>query len=141
MTIVPLTDGMLQARATALLSAFFAAAALVLTGIGLFALMSGVVSRRTREVGIRMALGSRPHGILRLILGETFFLALTGAAIGTPCAFACARLAARILFATGVDPVARAAGFGLLLSTAAVAGYVPARRAMNLEPLTALRQE
>ena len=91
-------QALLRQRATAVLSSFFAAVAPLLAGIGLFGLMSYTVSRRTREVGIPMALGSPRRDILRMILRETLILTLAGIAIGLPSALAATRLATHMLF-------------------------------------------
>jgi predicted permease len=133
-TIEQMSDRTLVAeRATAILSTAFAAAALLLAGIGLFGLMSYTVTRRTREVGIRMALGSQPGGILRMICGETLLLTLAGIALGSPCALAAAR------FIAPADPPTLLAASGALFAVGAIAGYLPARRALKSDPMAALR--
>jgi predicted permease len=127
-------------RATAILSTVFAAAALLLAGIGLFGLMSYTVTRRTSEIGIRMALGSQPGSILRMILGETLLLTLAGIALGAPCALAATRLIAHSLFGLSpVDPLTLAAASSALFAVGAIAGYLPARRALKSDPMAALR--
>jgi predicted permease len=129
-------------RATAMLSSLFAGLALVLAGVGLFGLMSYTVTRRTREIGIRMALGSQRPAILRLVLGESLLLAMAGIVIGAPCALGGARLIAHVLFGVGpADPLTCAVASGTLLAIGAIAGYWPARRAMNTDPIVALRCE
>jgi predicted permease len=140
-TIEQMSDRTLVAeRATAILSTAFAAAALLLAGIGLFGLMSYTVTRRTREIGIRMALGSQPKAILRMILRETLVLTLAGIAIGAPCALAATRFIARALFGLSpLDPLTLAAASGALFVVGAIAGYLPARRALESDPMTALR--
>ena len=133
---------LLRERATATLSGFFATLALALAGVGLFGLMSYAVTRRTREIGIRMALGSRRGDILRMVLRETLLLTLAGVAIGLPCAVAATRLAAHVVFGpTPGDPVTLAAASATLLAVAAVAGLLPALRAMKMDPTVALRHE
>jgi predicted permease len=127
-------------RATAILSTAFAAAALLLAGIGLFGLMSYTVTRRTREIGIRMALGSQPGAILRMILRETLLLTLAGIALGAPCALAAARFIAHTLFGLSpLDPLTLAAASSALFVAGAIAGYLPARRALHSDPMAALR--
>lgn len=127
-------------RATAMLSSLFAGLALLLAGIGLFGLMSYTVTRRTREIGIRMALGSQRMTILRLVLGEALLLVMVGILIGAPCALATTRLIARVLFGVGPsDPLSFAFAASALLGIGAIGGYWPARRAMHTDPITALR--
>jgi predicted permease len=140
-TIEQMSDQTLAAeRATAILSSAFAAAALLLAGIGLFGLMSYTVTRRTREIGIRMALGSQTGAILRMILGETLLLTLAGIALGVPCALEATRFIAHTLFGLSpVDPLTLAAASLGLFAVAAIAGYLPARRTLKSDPMAALR--
>jgi len=129
-------------RATAMLSSVFAGLALLLAGLGLFGLMSYMVTRRTREIGIRMALGSQRATILRMLLSEALLLTLTGVIIGAPCALAATRLIAHVLFGVGPsDPAAFAVAGGALLAIGMAGGYWPARRAMQTDPIIALRAE
>jgi predicted permease len=133
---------LLHERTVAMLSSFFALAALILVGLGLFGLMSYAVTRRTGEIGIRMALGSQRGGILRMILGETLLLVMAGVAIGLPCAVVAARLVAHILFGLSpADPATLATVASMLIGVGVIAGYFPARRAMRMDPLVALRHE
>jgi predicted permease len=129
-------------RITAVLSGFFAALALLLASVGLYGLMSYAVALRTREIGIRVALGAKRESILWMVLRETLALALLGLALGVPCAVAASRLIASMLF--GVSPSdlpTMAAVSLLLLIVALVAGYLPARRASVMDPMVALRAE
>jgi predicted permease len=129
-------------RVTAVLSGFFAASALLLASVGLYGLMSYAVVRRTREIGIRVALGANRENILWMVVRETLALALLGLALGVPCALAASRLIASMLF--GVSPAdlpTMAAVSLLLLIVALVAGYLPARRASVMDPMVALRSE
>jgi len=129
-------------RVTAVLSGFFAALALLLASVGLYGLMSYAVARRTREIGIRVALGAGRENILWMVLREALALALLGLALGVPCALAASQLIASMLF--GVSPSdlpTMAAVSLLLLIVALVAGYLPARHASVIDPAVALRSE
>ncbi len=104
--------------------------------------MSYAVARRTREIGIRVALGAERENILWIVLRETLALALLGLAIGVLCALAASRLVAGMLF--GVSPndlPTLAVASLLLLFVALFAGYLPARRASEIDPMVALRSE
>jgi ABC-type antimicrobial peptide transport system permease subunit len=127
---------------TATLSTFFASVALVVAGFGLFGLMSYAVNLRTREIGVRMAMGSQRGGILRLILRESVMITLIGVGVGLPCALAASRVVAQMLFATSfADPVAVISAAMALLLTGMAAGLLPAVRAMRLNPMAALRHD
>lgn len=129
-------------RSLATLLTFFAALALALASIGLYGTMSYAVSRRTKELGIRMALGAEGNDMLRMVLGETFSLVALGAAIGIPIAAASEHLLQSMLFAVKTtDPVTIVAAVLVMLATAALAGYLPARRATKVDPMVALRYE
>jgi predicted permease len=131
-----------QERATAMLSSFFGALALLLSGIGLFGLMSYAVQRRTQEIGVRIALGSPRRTIVWIVLRETLLLVLAGVAIGIPCAMAVSRLIAHMLFGlSSGDPLTMATASGALFTVGVIAGYLPARRALNMDPAAALRFE
>lgn len=131
-----------QERFRALLLGSFSAIALLLAAVGIFGVISYSVSRRTHELGIRMALGAQPGAILRMILGETVALALAGIAIGLPCALAAGRLLTHLLFrVTSYDPATFVFVPLVLISVGALAGFLPARRAMRVDPMIALRHE
>jgi ABC-type antimicrobial peptide transport system permease subunit len=135
-------EALVEDRATAVLSSLFAALALSLAGIGLFGLMSYAVTRRTREIGIRMAVGAQPGTILKLILRESVLLSVAGIAIGVPCAIAATRVIAHMLFGVGPgDPLTFVVAAATLLAVGAVAGYWPARRAALIDPMAALRRD
>jgi len=132
----------LQERLSALLSAFFAGLALLLAAIGLYGLMAYSVTRRSREIGIRMALGARQSSVQWMVLRETLLLALLGLGIGLPCAIACAHLIASMLYGVSSnDPLTLLFVSLLLLGVSALAGFLPARRAMRLDPIAALHYE
>jgi ABC-type antimicrobial peptide transport system permease subunit len=126
----------------AILSAAFAGLALLLASAGLYALMSYTITRRTAEIGIRMALGASRGNVLRLILREVMWLVLGGFAVGIPVAIVGARFIRSMLFGIPAeDPVSIIFSSAVLLCVALFAGYMPARRAAHLEPMTALRTE
>jgi predicted permease len=129
-------------RVTSLLSGFFAFLALLLACIGLYGLMSYTVTRRTREIGIRVALGAQRVTVLWIVLRETLVLALFGIIIGIPSAFLATRLIASMLF--GLSPIdlpTVASASVLLLVVALFAGFLPAWRASAVDPAAALRAE
>jgi putative ABC transport system permease protein len=131
-----------QERVTAMLSGFFAALALLLASIGLYGLMAYAVTRRTREIGIRIALGAQRKNVLWLILQETLALTVLGIAIGIPSALVPTRLIAGMLFGVSPGDVPTIVGVSLLLVVVALfAGYLPARRASTIDPIVALRSE
>lgn len=129
-------------RVIALLSSFFAALALLLASIGLYGLMSYVVTRRTREIGVRVALGAQQGSVRWMILRETLALTLFGIAIGIPSGLAATRLIASMLFGLSPSDFSTiATACLLLLAVAFFAGYLPARRASSIDPILALRTE
>ena len=131
-----------QPRFRTLLLALFGVVALVLAAVGIFGVISYSVSRRTHELGIRMALGAQPGLVLSMILRETLTLTLIGIAIGIPCAAAAARLIKRLLFNVPLyDPMTLALVSLVLVTVGTLASYIPARRAMKVDPLIALRHE
>lgn len=129
-------------RFTLLLVGTFAAAALALAVTGLYAVTAQLVTRRTREIGIRVALGARPAQVLRLVLAESALLVAGGLCLGALGTYGAGRLLDRLLFdVSGTDASALALVTGALAATAFLASYVPARRALRLDPTTALRAE
>ena len=129
-------------RAMAALSAFFGILATLLAAVGLYGVMAYTVTRRTREIGIRLALGAGRASLLKLVLREVALLTAIGVAIAIPLALAVTRLLRSELF--GIvpnDPLSIAAAALVLASVALLAGYIPADRATRVDPLTALRYE
>jgi len=132
----------LRERLMATLSGFFGLLALLLASIGLYGLLSYGVASRTREIGIRMALGAGRRTVLSLILREAVFLVLIGLVVGVPVVLYVSRFASTLLFELSpTDPVSLAVAGTILMLVALVAGYVPARRATKVDPLIALRDE
>ncbi|HKS80795.1 MAG TPA: ABC transporter permease [Candidatus Acidoferrales bacterium] len=129
-------------RLVAQLSGFFGLLAVFLACIGIFGLMSFAVTRRTNEIGIRMALGANRANVVGMVMREVLILVGIGVAIGIPAALACDRWAASMLFGLKpTDPATMTAATTLLLAIALLAGYLPARRAAKVDPMVALRYE
>ncbi len=137
-----ISESVSRERLVALLSSFFGFFALLLTSLGLYGVMANGVTRRTREIGIRMALGAQTRNVLWLVLRETLLLVCVGVAVGLPVALAATRLTEGLLFGlTPNDPLTLALAVVVMVVIAALAGYVPARRAAHVDPLRALRHE
>ncbi|MGC1382750.1 MAG: ABC transporter permease [Candidatus Acidiferrales bacterium] len=131
-----------QERLVARLSTFFGLLALVLASIGLYGLLSYEVSRRTREIGIRMALGAEGADVLRMVVRQGFVLAFVGAVVGVGVALAVTRYLSAMLFGVHAnDPVTIVAVAVLLWLVALAACYIPARHATRVDPIVALRYE
>jgi ABC-type antimicrobial peptide transport system permease subunit len=124
------------------LLAAFATAAALLAAVGIYGVMSYAVARRTREIGLRMALGANPGDVLRLVVGQGMTVALAGAGVGIAAALPLTRLMSSVLYGVRpTDPATYAGVAFLLLSIAFVASYLPARRAAHIDPGKALRAE
>jgi predicted permease len=133
---------LIMERLVAQLAAFFSAVALFMAAIGLYGVMSYSISRRTSEIGIRMALGASASGVIGMVLGETLSIVGIGMAIGLTCALALGRLIASRLFGlSAADPLAIATATLTISIAAALAGYVPARRASRIDPMVSLRHD
>ena len=129
-------------RFNLLLIGFFAGIALLLATAGVFGVISYSVSRRTREIGVRVALGARPRDVLGMILGQGMRTILIGIAIGTAGSLALTRGIRSLLFGvTATDPLTFIAVIFLLFGTALLACFIPARRATKVDPMVALRYE
>jgi putative ABC transport system permease protein len=115
--------------------------ALVLAAVGIYGVIAYAVSRRTHEIGVRMALGADRHAILRMVIRYGVTLTAIGLAIGVPSALALSRVLGSLLYGvSATDPLVFASVSGLILLVSITACYAPARRATQLDPLTALRQ-
>jgi predicted permease len=142
MVVETIDRSILRERLFAILSAFFGILALLLAGVGLYGLMAYNVTRRTQEIGVRIALGAARKNVLSMILCETLGLTSIGIALGLACALAASRLVANMLYGVSAwDPMTLAAVSVVLSAAAAVAGWIPARRATRVEPIVALRYE
>jgi predicted permease len=127
---------------TLVLLAIAGAMALLLGVVGIYGVIAYAVSQRTREIGIRMALGAEPEGLRRMFVRRGLLLALIGAAFGLGAAAAATRLMKTLLFGvTALDPVTFASMALVLIGAAALASYLPARRATLVDPVDALRTE
>jgi len=129
-------------RLIAMLSAAFGVLATVLAAIGLYGVMAFVVARRTKEIGLRMALGAPQGAVVWMVMRETAILVGLGLALGVPAAFALSRYVATQLYGVkATDVWTAAAALGILALVAAGAGFLPARRASGIDPIQALRYE
>ena len=137
-----ISDSTATRRFSAILLGSFAIAALLLSSVGIYGVISYLIGQRTHEIGIRMALGAQQSKVLRQVLGEGLKLAIIGAAIGLAAAFGLTRLMTSLLYGVSpTDPLTFAAVAALLVTVALAACYIPARRAAAVDPMVALRHE
>jgi putative ABC transport system permease protein len=137
-----ISDSVSPRRFSAVLVGIFAALALLLAAVGIYGVMSYTVSQRRQEIGLRMALGAQLTNVRRMILGQTLKLTLIGVGLGVAGAFIVARFLSSLVFGVGTyDPVTFFSVALLLIVVALAASYIPARRAMRVDPIVALRYE
>jgi ABC-type antimicrobial peptide transport system permease subunit len=139
---VQINDTVYTDRLVAALSLAFGVLATLLAAIGLYGLIAYNVTRRTSEIGIRIALGAERFNVLRLVMREVMVLSIAGTAVGIPIALALSRYVESQLFGLNArDPLVFIAATVALLAVAFAAGYFPARRATKIDPIRALRYE
>jgi predicted permease len=137
-----ISDSTATRRFSAILLGSFAIVALLLSGVGIYGVISYLIGQRTHEIGVRMALGAQQSKVLFQVLREGLKLAITGAAIGLAAAFGLTRLMTSLLYGVSpTDPLTFAAVAVLLVAVALAACYIPARRAAAVDPMVALRHE
>jgi ABC-type antimicrobial peptide transport system permease subunit len=142
-TLQNLVDrSLLEERLAANLSSIASALALLLVSIGLYGAVAYAVTRRTQELGIRMALGAYRTDIFWMVLRETFATVIAGIVVGVPMGLAAVRLISAKLFGVeAADPIAITVAALVMISVAAVASFLPARRAAKVDPMVSLRYE
>jgi predicted permease len=142
-TLAQQKDGSLYAeRLAAALLTLFGLLALSLAAVGIYGALSYAVTERTREMGVRLALGARPRDLLKLVVGQGMMLTLTGLVIGVGASFALTRFIAKLLYGvSATDPLTFVVTPLLLTGVALLACWIPARRATRVDPLAALRYE
>ncbi len=135
-------DTLTTERVVAVVSAVLGAVALLLATASLYGLMAYTVTRRTGEIGVRVALGASQTAVLWLVLEESLRLALAGVCVGLAASLGLGRFLESLLYGvTARDPLALGVACALMTSVAALAGFLPARRASRVDPAVALRQE
>ena len=135
-------NSLFEARLMRMLTAIFGALALALAAIGLYGLMSYSVALRTREIGVRLALGARPARVVRMVLGNALRMVGLGVIIGLPLAWMASRAIARLMYGvTPTDPVTIAAAVAILGSVGLASAAIPARRAAAVDPVTSIHVE
>jgi predicted permease len=137
-----LAESLLPARVGAMLATAFGALGTLLASIGLYGVIAFSVARRTREIGVRMALGARPGGVLGMVMGQGFTLVAIGLVVGGLLAAGAARVLSGLLFdVSPFDPLAWGLAVAAMAAAAVLANLAPARRAMRIDPMAALRTE
>jgi putative ABC transport system permease protein len=137
-----MADSLMLRRVSMLMLSVFAGLALTLATVGIYGLTAYSVSRRTHEIGLRVALGANHADVLRLVVARGLATSLIGAAIGLAAAFQLTRILSGMLYGTtATDPLVFTGAPLLLVGVSALASYLPARRAMRIDPLAALRYE
>jgi predicted permease len=136
------SESLSRERLMASLSVFFGLVALLLTAIGLYGILAYAVTRRTGEIGVRMALGAQRHDVISLVLRETLSHVFVGVAVGIAAVLGTSRLTGSLLYGVRPnDPLTMLLAVFMLMAVAAAASYLPARRASRLDPMMALRDE
>jgi putative ABC transport system permease protein len=136
------SESIADRRFSMILLGIFGSVALTLAAIGIYGIMAYSVKRRTREIGIRMALGGRPRDVLRLVVGQGMRLTLIGLLLGAIAAFLATRLMSTMLYGVSPnDPLTFVAAVALLAVIAWIASWLPARRAIATNPTSALRAD
>jgi len=137
-----LSSVLFQERLITRLSAFFATLAMLLTSLGLYAVLAFATERRRREIGIRLALGASPSSVMRAVVRDGTILVLAGLIVGIPGGVATLRLVSSRLFGVGVaDPLTIGVAAAVLIAVAELAVFAPAQRAARVDPAAALRAE
>jgi macrolide transport system ATP-binding/permease protein len=137
-----MVGSLMPARVGAMLAAAFGGLGTLLAAIGLYGVIAFSVARRTREIGIRMALGARPSGVLAMVMRQGFVIVAGGLVVGSLLAAVAASALRGVLYGiTPFDPVAWSMAIAAVVAAAALANFLPARRAMRVDPMTALRTE
>ena len=135
-------NSLFQARLMRMLTAIFGGLALALAAIGVYGLMSYSVALRTREIGVRLALGARPSRVVRMVLGNALRMVTVGVIIGVPLALLVARLISRLIFGvTSTDPMTIASAIAILSCVGLASAAIPARRAAAVDPVTSIHVE
>jgi putative ABC transport system permease protein len=134
------SDSVFTSRLTFIVLSAFSVLALLLAGVGVYGVVSYSVAQRSQEIGIRMALGAQPGDVLRMVLAQGAKLATAGVLAGIVAALFLTRLIAKLLFSvSSADPVTFVAVASGILFATLIASYIPARRALTVDPLITLR--